>query len=168
MVLLLLRRPLAPVAVYRDTDTNTHVKTRTVYHNAGANGLGGSSYIDLVVLRDRDADTNWYDAADTAAEERIYYCQNAHADVVVVTTAAGLPIENIRYSAYGSPSSYALADLNHDGLINGTGAGTDYAGYFAIQSGSGATRTRTSTATGEPAATIPPSSTVMARRAPGA
>jgi RHS repeat-associated protein len=126
-----------PVAVYRDTDTNTHVKTRTVYHNAGANGLGGSSYIDLVVLRDRDADTNWYDAADTAAEERIYYCQNAHADVVVVTTAAGLPIENIRYSAYGRPSSYALADLNHDGVINGTGTGTDYAGYFAIQSGSG-------------------------------
>jgi RHS repeat-associated protein len=125
-----------PVATYRGSDSNA--KERFIYHNAGANGLGGSSYIDLVVLRDRDANTTWYNSADSTAEERNYYCQNWRADVVAITTSGGLPIEFVRYSAYGVPSSFALADLNHDGVINGTGAGTDYAGYFAIQGGSGA------------------------------
>ncbi len=51
-------------------------KERFVYHNAGLAGGGGSSYIDAVVLRDRDANTAWEDEADGTLEERVYYCQN--------------------------------------------------------------------------------------------
>ena len=35
-------------------------KERFLHHTAGANGYGGSSYIDQVVLRERDANTAWH------------------------------------------------------------------------------------------------------------
>jgi RHS repeat-associated protein len=124
------------VATYLGSDSSP--KERFVYHNAGANGLGGSSYIDLVVLRDKDYNTAWTTASDGVLEQRNYYCQNWRADVVAITDSGGQPIEFIHYSAYGVPSSYALADLDHNGTINGTGAGTDYADWFSIEAGSGA------------------------------
>ena len=43
-----------------------------MYHNAGLAGTGGSSYIDSVILRDRDANTAWESQADGTLEERVY------------------------------------------------------------------------------------------------
>src|SRR5436309_481435 len=40
------------VAVY--VESGTSPKEEFVYHAAGADGQGGSSYIDVVVLRDKD------------------------------------------------------------------------------------------------------------------
>ena len=48
------------VATFRADDTNP--KEVFVHHNAGLGGFGGSSYIDRVILRDRDADTGWTSA----------------------------------------------------------------------------------------------------------
>ncbi|MCH8314975.1 MAG: RHS repeat protein, partial [Planctomycetes bacterium] len=70
------------VATYRAADTSP--KEQFVYHNAGLGGYGGSSAIDGVILRDKDADTNWEDASDGTLEERIYYCQNWRGDVSVL------------------------------------------------------------------------------------
>ena len=63
------------VAVYRafhDPDPeewaiDAAAKERFVYHNAGLDGYGGSSYIDAVVLRDRDANTAWEDEVHSVA-----------------------------------------------------------------------------------------------------
>ncbi|MCL4742522.1 MAG: hypothetical protein KJZ54_10010 [Phycisphaerales bacterium] len=46
-------------------------KERLVYHNAGLAGGGGSSYIDAVILRDRDANTAWEDEADGTLDEGV-------------------------------------------------------------------------------------------------
>ncbi len=62
------------VATYRSTDSSP--KEQFVHHVAGLGGFGGSSYIDGVILRERDANTAWASAADGTLEERLYYCQN--------------------------------------------------------------------------------------------
>lgn len=62
------------VATLRDTDSNP--KEVFVHHNAELGGFGGSSYIDGMVLRDRDASTGWTSAADVNREERRYFAQN--------------------------------------------------------------------------------------------
>ena len=59
-------------------------KEQFVYHNAGLGGYGGSSAIDGVILRDKDANTNWEDASDGTLEERVYYCQNWRGNVSVL------------------------------------------------------------------------------------
>ncbi len=51
-----------------------------VHHGAGFGAGGGSSYIDSVILRDRDADTPT-DESHTP-EERRCFCQNWRADVI--------------------------------------------------------------------------------------
>jgi RHS repeat-associated protein len=61
-----------------------------VYHAAGDGGFGTASYIDAVVLRDRDATSTsnsdpaetWLFASDGVLEERVYYLQDWHQDVV--------------------------------------------------------------------------------------
>jgi len=85
-----------------------------VHHNAGIGGSGGSSYIDSVILRDRDTDD------DEVLEERRYYCQNWRADVVAIAKSDGTPLEKVRYLAYGEPTVYPVADLNMDGVVNNT------------------------------------------------
>jgi RHS repeat-associated protein len=125
-----------PIATYRGSDS--HPKERFVFHNAGANGLGGSSYVDLVVLRDRDMSVGWSATEDytgTALGTRIYYCQNWRADVSVIVGTDGTPIEWVRYSAYGVPTSYALADVNHDGVLSPA----DQTAFYAALGGGGPT-----------------------------
>src|SRR5205814_8726430 len=76
------------VAVYRESDTSP--KEEYVYHAAGADGLGGSSYIDTVVLRAKDATTNWGTAAgDGTLDRRDYYCPNWRADVSALILPSG-------------------------------------------------------------------------------
>ena len=72
------------VATYRSSDPS--LKERFVDQQAGHFGYGGSSYIDLVAFREKDANTAWTSASGGTLEERIYYCQNQHADVVAPAT----------------------------------------------------------------------------------
>jgi RHS repeat-associated protein len=110
-----------PVATFRDQDE--HAKEAFVWHAAGAAGFGGSSYIDSVILRDRDNTAcgescePWRQEADGTLEERRFYCQNWRADVVAVTKSDGTPIEHVRYSAYGEATVHPVADLNMDGVV---------------------------------------------------
>ncbi|MBL1219177.1 MAG: hypothetical protein D8M59_16995 [Planctomycetes bacterium] len=66
------------VATFREDDTSP--KEQFVYHNAGLDGKGESSYIDSVILRDKNANSGWTSAllpvADGTLEERRYLCQN--------------------------------------------------------------------------------------------
>jgi RHS repeat-associated protein len=101
------------VATYRSSDTDP--KERFVHQQAGDGGFGGSSYIDLVAFREKDANTAWTSASDGTLEERLYYCQNQHADVVALITAAGGQREMDRYSAYGVPFGLPTGDCDSDG-----------------------------------------------------
>jgi RHS repeat-associated protein len=108
------------VATFRDTDSSA--KESFVYHAAGVAGRGGSSYIDSVILRDKDANTGWTSSGDGTLEERLYYCQNWRADVVALTKSDGQPTEFIRYTSYGTAQAFAAADVNRDGVVNSTDA----------------------------------------------
>ena len=75
------------VGTYRDTDANP--KERLLHHTAGVSGYGSGSYIDDLVLRERDANTSWNSTAgDGTLEERLYYCQNWRYDVVALVTSS--------------------------------------------------------------------------------
>ncbi len=106
------------VGTYRESDTAP--KERYLNHNAGPSGRGGSSYIDLVVLRERDANTDWDDASDGVLEERLYYLQNWRADVVGLVKADGTQLEQVRYSAYGVPFGLPGGDCDSDGDCDAT------------------------------------------------
>src|SRR5690606_22484404 len=99
------------VATFRASDADP--KEVFVYHNAGLGGFGGSSYIDSVILRDRDA-TN-QGGQDDGLEERRYYCQNWRADVSAVLTDAGSMVEWVKYSPYGVPFALPAGDTDSDG-----------------------------------------------------
>ena len=85
------------VAVFRDTDTTP--KEEFVNHEAGLDGFGGSSYIDAVICRNRDANTAWTSATDGVLEERVYLCQNWRADVSAIVGSDGSMKEWVKYSA---------------------------------------------------------------------
>jgi RHS repeat-associated protein len=111
------------VATLRGSDSDP--KELFFHHNAGANGLGGSSYIDLTVLRDKDSANAWTASGSGTFGARDYYCQNWRADISVLVSTSGVPVEWVKYSAYGVPSSYALGDFDKDGEIK-AGDGTAY------------------------------------------
>jgi RHS repeat-associated protein len=96
------------VAVFEDSDSTP--LEEFVHHNSGLGGWGTSSYIDDVILRDRNAD-----GVGTSLEERRYYCQNWHHDVVAVVTDLGKLVEQVRYSPYGVPFGYPAGDTDSDG-----------------------------------------------------
>ncbi|MFQ5380717.1 MAG: hypothetical protein ACE5EF_03705, partial [Dehalococcoidia bacterium] len=87
-----------------------------VFHAAGANGTGGSSYIDLVVLRDRDTTDNG------TMDERVYYCQNWRADVSALVDDSGELVEWVKYSSYGVPFALPAGDTDSDGDCDGADA----------------------------------------------
>lgn len=97
---------------------------------AGIAGSGGSSYIDSVILRDRDANTNWEDSADATLEERTYYCQNWRADVIALMTSGGVLINQVRYDPYGKPFGISKTDLDADGDVDAADY-TVYSGYYS-------------------------------------
>ncbi|QYU67068.1 PEP-CTERM sorting domain-containing protein [Leptolyngbya sp. 15MV] len=101
------------VATFRGSDT--HPKEVFLYHMAGADGQGGSSYIDHVILRDRDASTGWTAAAGSVRAERRYVCQNWRADVSVILTDTGSLVEWAKYSSYGVPFGLPAGDTDADG-----------------------------------------------------
>ncbi|MGE3395176.1 MAG: RHS repeat-associated core domain-containing protein, partial [Steroidobacteraceae bacterium] len=97
---------------------DTEHKEQFVWHNAGMDGRGGSSYIDSVILRDRDNSSGWTSASDGALEERRFYAQNWRADVSLVMNTNGRPLERVKYSAYGTPITLTDLDFNSDGNID--------------------------------------------------
>ncbi|MCC7014855.1 MAG: hypothetical protein IT454_19995 [Planctomycetes bacterium] len=116
-----------PVATYRGADTDA--KEQFVYHCAGDDGYGGSSYIDACVLRDKDASTAWTSASDGGFDERVYYCQNWRADVVAIVSSAGELWEWAKYSAYGAPFGMPAGDCDSDGDCDSADA-TTLAGWI--------------------------------------
>jgi len=116
------------VATYRVTssasatagtiDTYDKPKEQWIYHNAGMDGSGSASYIDLAIVRDRDANHAWTAAGDTTMEERLWYGQNWRADVAVVMNSYGRPLERLKYSAYGVAMQSTALDFNNDGVID--------------------------------------------------
>jgi hypothetical protein len=77
------------ITVFMDEDGTA--KERFVHHNAGHAGRGGSSYIDSVAFRDRDANTAWTSSTDGTREERRYLFQNWRQDVSALMTDVGKP-----------------------------------------------------------------------------
>ena len=106
------------VASYRAADTSP--KEQFVYHNAGLDGYGGSSAIDGVILRDKDADTAWSAASDGTLEERVYYCQNWRGDVSVIIEDDAEMVEWVKYSSYGIPFGLPKGDQDSDGDLDTT------------------------------------------------
>jgi len=86
---------------------------------AGLAGHGGSSYIDTVVLRDKDNNGGggWTGTPDGIREQRHYYAQNWRADVSVIVDNAGDIQEWDKYRAYGVPFLLTPADHNKDGTV---------------------------------------------------
>jgi len=105
------------IASFRNQDANP--KEAFVYHAAGKAGRGGASYIDSVILRDRNTTGGWTGSAGTTLDERRFYLQNWRADVIAVIKDDGDPVEYVRYSSYGEPIVYPVADVNRDGIVGG-------------------------------------------------
>jgi len=106
------------VGVYENDDAAGDPIEQFAPHNAGEDGFGGSSYIDDVIMRDRDTDGDG--AVD---DERVYYCQNWRHDVVAVIFSDGSMAEWDAYSAYGVPFGLPRGDANSDGTITLTDVG---------------------------------------------
>jgi RHS repeat-associated protein len=106
------------IATYRGADTSP--KEEWVLHQAGLDGLGGSSYINAIALRDRDHNTAWTAASDGTREQRIFYSQNWRGDVVALTKSDGTQVEQVRYTAYGIPFGLPAGDLDSDGDCDAT------------------------------------------------
>ncbi|QQS08775.1 MAG: hypothetical protein IPK69_12445 [Phycisphaerales bacterium] len=99
------------VTVYKETSTDPILYELNVPHAAGADGFGGSSYIDSWALRERDKNL------DETLETRSYYIQNWRADVISeLTDALGGGAwtwgGSVRYSAYGEHEFLTLGDVS--------------------------------------------------------
>jgi RHS repeat-associated protein len=99
------------IAKYVDATPSDELLEEYVYHRAGTDGRGGSSYIDLVATRDRDTDD------DGVLDELVYYCQDRMANVVVVLDDGASVLEWVGYSAYGVPFMSPPGDMDGDGTV---------------------------------------------------
>ncbi len=106
------------VGNFRESDTAP--KEEWVNQDAGLDGRGGSSYINGVVLRNKDANTAWTSASDGVLEERIYLCQNWRGDVSALVYSNGDQVEQVRYSSYGTPFGLPGGDTDSDGDCDAT------------------------------------------------
>jgi RHS repeat-associated protein len=86
-------------------------------------------------MRDATNNFDWTAEGDDTLPLRTFYVQNWRADVVAVLDSIGQPIEELRYTAYGTPSVHPMADVNHDGLVNAT----DVSVWAQIQGGNAPT-----------------------------
>jgi hypothetical protein len=68
-------------------------------------------------MREKDAITAWTNASDCTLEERVYYVQNWRSDVMAILDSDGNPLERMRYTAYGTPSSHPIADIDGNGTV---------------------------------------------------
>jgi RHS repeat-associated protein len=111
-------------------DGDTRAKERFVHHAAGFDGQGGSSYIDALILSDRDNSSGWTSQGAQTLEERYYYLQNWRNDLCALTNDGGVIVRRFRYSAYGARTEIAAADYDADGGVDAADSttwNTDYA-----------------------------------------
>jgi YD repeat-containing protein len=101
------------LATFRSSDSAP--KEEWVPHQAGKDGRGGASYINDVIIRDKDANTAWTTASDGMLEQRGFFCTNWRGDVVAIVGSQGFQVEQVRYSAYGVPFGLPGGDCNSDG-----------------------------------------------------
>jgi RHS repeat-associated protein len=80
--------------------------------------MGGSSYLDSVVMIDRDLTSSWGSAADGTLETRLYFAQNWRADTSVVLGASGAILRSYKYTAYGKRVEIDGGDYNRDGFVD--------------------------------------------------
>jgi len=128
------------VTVYKETSTDPILYELNVPHAAGADGFGGSSYIDSWALRERDKNL------DETLETRTYYIQNWRADVISELTDALGPWVyggSVRYSAYGEHEFLTLGDVSDGSSMVRDGGMTiddelEYLDYFNNVGGPGA------------------------------
>lgn len=106
-------------------DTDEPPVEEFILHQAGLDGLGGSSYIDDVILRDRDADGS----GGGSLEERRYLCQNWRHDVSAVVTDVGKMIEWGKYTSYGVPDALPAGDTDSDNDWDATDSAAITGGY---------------------------------------
>lgn len=99
-------------------EPDTDPKERFVYHAPGNNGFGTAGYIDDVILRERDANTDWDAESDGVLEQRLNYCQNWRHDLVAIVSSSGDQVEQVRYSSYGIPFGLPAGDTDGDGDID--------------------------------------------------
>ncbi len=118
------------VATHRGNGAGSSVesdpKEGFVFHSAGgggAGGYGGSSYIDSVILRDRDNTSGWNSSSDGTLEERRYLLQNWRADVVAIIKDNRAMVERVKYSPYGVPFNIPMGDTDADGDTDTTDTG---------------------------------------------
>ncbi|MBX3322247.1 MAG: hypothetical protein KF757_04580 [Phycisphaeraceae bacterium] len=97
--------------VARYEDTNSDPTEQFVFHNAGLASTGSGSYIDAVMLRDRDT------TANGTLDERVYYLHNWRSDIVALISHAGSQIEQVRYEPYGTPFGIPAGDIDADGKV---------------------------------------------------
>ena len=106
-----------------DSPTAAGPTERWVHHAAGLAGTGSSSYIDSVVLRDRDVVLSGTGSSygGDALEERVYVLQNWRADLVATLGRTGTLIEWIQYTPYGMAVTNppGNGDFNGDGGVDG-------------------------------------------------
>ena len=91
---------------------NTNPQEVFTYGQAGADGYGGSSYIDKVICRERDANLNG------AFDDRYYYLQNWRHDVVAIMDSDGKLLERVAYDAYGRPHGFSPGDIKTAGAAD--------------------------------------------------
>jgi RHS repeat-associated protein len=113
------------VAVYRSYWRTSPTPAQRVYDSspkedyvlqmAGLDGRGGSSYINGVVCRNRDANSGWAAQSDGTLEERYFYCHNWRGDVAALVTSGRKLHEWGKFSPYGIPNCLPGADTNSDG-----------------------------------------------------
>lgn len=113
------------IEVYEDSDDANPLEVY-VHHAAGLDGVGTGSYVDHIILRERDTD------ADGVLDEFHFYCQNWRADVVVILDEAGRQIEQVRYTPYGVPIAIPFAEQIPDGVLNFFDTTTYQSRYNAI------------------------------------
>ncbi|MBX3321362.1 MAG: hypothetical protein KF757_00075 [Phycisphaeraceae bacterium] len=97
--------------VARYEDANSDPTEQFVFHNAGLASTGSGSYIDAVMLRDRDT------TANGTLDERIYYLHNWRSDIVALISHAGSQIEQVRYEPYGTPFGIPAGDVTCEGEV---------------------------------------------------
>lgn len=103
------------VAVY--DRTNNKLLERTLYHNAGLNGRGGSSYIDSAAIRGTNPSTP-SGSYPPVMQDTWYVLQNWRADVVATLASDGTHSAWSSYTAYGKQQIWGVADVD-DGSGNG-------------------------------------------------
>jgi hypothetical protein len=101
--------------VARYEDANSDPTEQFVFHNAGLALSGSSSYIDAVILRDRDPHSEV--GANGTLDERVYHLHNWRSDIVALISHAGSQIEQVRYEPYGTPFGIPAGDITCEGEV---------------------------------------------------